>query len=130
MNVIKYINKIADDVVIGEIDPITAAREFNQIKKAISSAQECIYEDLKNEVGKFSSTELTEQKIQVRKGGLAWDFKGIKSWSEKKSELLQIEEKAKLAYKSAVSNSVTIEDTGEVVELPDVTYKKDSIIFK
>lgn len=69
-------------------------------------------------------------KFEVRSGGRTFNFKGIKEWQIASENLKEIEDKYKQAFISKEKGLLPVDDNGELLELPEVSYRKDSIIIK
>lgn len=121
----------ADMVNEGEISAFEIGRELSYTKNCVEQAKDKISDAEKREFAKYQPDELKLMKIQMAGGGMVWDFKHIKAWVDKKAELTEIEEKAKLAYQSAMKNQLSVNaSTGEEIPAAIGTPKKQSISYK
>jgi hypothetical protein len=68
--------------------------------------------------------------FEIRSGGAMYDFKECPNWIEKKAELKSLEDMLKAALKSRELGGTTVDENGEVLSLPTVTHRKDSIVIK
>lgn len=71
-------------------------------------------------------------KFERRNGKATYNFKGLQSWNDAKSKLKAIEDLSKQAfsnYKKGLKVDI-IDENGEVVQLPKVTYSSDILIVK
>lgn len=68
--------------------------------------------------------------FEVRNGGRTFSYKNIPSWIQKNSEIKSIEEQSKQAFISKEKGMMTATSEGEEIILPDVSYRKDSILVK
>ena len=69
-------------------------------------------------------------KFEVRSGGRTFNFKGIREWQIAADNLKEIEDKYKQAFISKEKGLIPVDDNGELLDLPEVNYRKDSIIIK
>ena len=69
-------------------------------------------------------------KFEVRSGGRTFNFKGIREWQIAADNLKEIEDKYKQAFISKEKGLMPVDDNGELLDLPEVNYRKDSIIIK
>lgn len=75
--------------------------------------------------------EFSGYSFTFTEGRKNFDFKNCQTWAIKKKEITEIEETLKAAW-SAASKNVTQVDggTGELIELPTVTFSKESLSIK
>ena len=119
----------------GQIDDY---RKIHNVFKEIESLKDEFKQMIDKYFSRYSKEELSSYKIEKRNGKANYDFKHIPEWVEKKSELIAIETKCKLAaQKSFENNNYSAIDlnTGEIIEKPSiipakVTYSNDIIVFK
>lgn len=69
-------------------------------------------------------------KFEVRSGGRTFNFKGIREWQIAADNLKEIEDKYKSAFLNREKGLLPIDENGELLDLPEVSYRKDSIIIK
>lgn len=70
-------------------------------------------------------------KIEIRNGGLSYDFSKIQEHQWAKENLAEIEEKYKIAYQNKLKGFAMIDEaTGEEMQVPEVKPRKSSIIVK
>ena len=69
-------------------------------------------------------------KFEVRSGGRTFNFKGIREWQIASDNLKEIEDKYKSAFLNREKGLLPIDENGELLDLPEVNYRKDSIIIK
>jgi hypothetical protein len=129
------ISQLAQDVWDGNESPLKAYAIAKEYLKQATEALKAIEEAALEEASKYDKTfEAEGFKFERRNGARQWSFKTVKEWSEKKleqkQELKEIEDKYKSVYKSFESGITSVDDFGEVMQLPDVTYKKDVLIVK
>ena len=68
--------------------------------------------------------------FEVRSGGRTFNFKGIREWRIASDYLKEIEDKYKSAFINKEKGLLPVDENGELLELPEVNYRKDSIIIK
>ena len=68
--------------------------------------------------------------FEKRNGGIHFDYKHIQAWQEAVKVKKDVEEKSKLAYQALQRNLLVGTEDAEVVDIPRVTYSKDSLIVK
>lgn len=66
--------------------------------------------------------------VGVRNGGRYFTYKRIKKWQEIEAEKKRIEEQAKQAFLNKEKGLLTATQDGEEIELPEVNYRKSSVI--
>jgi hypothetical protein len=127
----EQIQTAADLVNEGEYNPFEIGRELSYTKSSIEQAKEKISDAEKREFVKYNPNELKDLKIQMAGGGMTWDFKHIKSWVDKKAELTEIEESAKLSYYNAMKGNLSAnKESGEEIEAAIATPKKQSVSYR
>ena len=68
--------------------------------------------------------------FEKRNGGIRYDFKHIQAWQEAVKVKKDVEEKSKLAFQALQRNLQVGTEDAEVVDIPKITYSKDSLIVK
>jgi hypothetical protein len=127
----RSIQTMADMVNEGEYNPFEVGRELSYTKNSLEQAKEKIADAEKREYGKFLPEELKRMKIQMAGGGMTWDYKHIKAWVDKKAELTDIEEKAKLAYYNAMKGNLSVNsESGEEIEAATCEPKRQSVSYR
>lgn len=123
--------KKVDDVVLGLIDALPIYAELKEEKKRIDGLLTTIESIAQEEAEQYQEKkfEFKGWIFEKRSGGSQYNFSNIPAWSEKKTELANIEAKAKAAYSSYTRGLMTADENGEEVTLPQVTNRKDSIII-
>lgn len=79
---------------------------------------------------KYNAGSYKGAKFEVRSGGRTFNFKGIREWRIAAENLKEIEDKYKQAFISKEKGLIPVDDNGELLDLPEVSYRKDSIIIK
>lgn len=70
--------------------------------------------------------------FEIRNGGKTYNFKNIPEWQDAEKNKKEVEEryKAMLNAKLKGSSFANISEDGEELPLPEITYRKSSIILK
>ena len=68
--------------------------------------------------------------IEVRNGGRIFNFKNIPEWQSYNKALKECEERHKQAFISKEKGLLTATEDGEDIVMPEITYRKSSIILK
>lgn len=125
--------QMVQDVLEGNESGLKAYAILSVLKKDIDKAISEIKDLALIESEKYGAKSFEDFgfKFERRNGAARYSFKNITEWCEVKSELNDIEKKAKQAYSSYKNglSSFNNED-GSEIELPEVTYSTDSLIVK
>ena len=125
------IKKRVGDVALGLKPALTLYGELKQLKDEVESAIKKIMPDVIDEASKNEKTfTFSGFTFEQRTGGPVYDFKEVPGWEEAKASLQLIEHMSKEAYKMYANKVDLVTPDGEVVPLPKVTYKSDSLIVK
>ena len=121
----------AQKVIDGEVDPIVTYAEMKQYKKDLDESLKIIEDVAREEALKFGEKNFVHKgwKIEVRNGATRYSFKNIQEWNDKQKELKDLEAKYKHAYQSAQKGLTTLSED-EILQLPETTTSKESIIIK
>ena len=128
----KDIEELTQAAISGEEDALKVyaiLKDYEKtLKKCINDVQPIALAEAEN----YSETTFSEHgyTFTKRNGGARYSFDNISEWVDKKQELKEIEERAKQAHKAYEKNLTSVSEDGEVIELPVVTYAKDSISVK
>lgn len=118
-------------VIDGELNALEIYAQLKLAEKAVKTALDAVYAFAAEEADPYEKTfEKHGYTFEKRVGGASYNYKGIPAWCDKQVELKAIEERAKLAYSAYAKGQNLVSDDGEVSELPEVTYRKDSIVVK
>jgi len=125
------IGQLVQDVMNGEESPFKALYELKQELTTLKEAIEVV------EIEAFNQSEYEDKtfvkdgyKIEKRNGSKRWNFKGCKDYQIAKDNLKQIEDDLKTNYKLWESGKSSVDQFGEIGDVPHVTYSKDSMIIK
>ena len=131
---IKEAQRLLSKAKSGDLNALSVMGELRMMEKALKGILKEVeplaaleadnYAEPTFNVGKFTITK--------RNGGRVFKYDNIQAYSEAKANLKSIEERAKQAYSAYEKGSSMVDnETGEVItDLPEVTYKKDSLSFK
>ena len=112
--------EVAQKAIEGEISNLDAYLILYSISKKIDEAIELIKKSAIDEVEKIAEKDYTRNGFKVNVlTKTTWNFKHIESWNKKKTELSDIEEKAKVAAKFKLDAS---SETGEQIEPAIASY--------
>jgi len=131
--VLDFINSIVLDVENGEKDALDVFISFKTISEALDKAKKSIDDKAMIEADKYQSDTYNGFKVSVIQGRKTFDFKTIKEYSEKQTELKQIEAKYKSAFDGVQKGTVQIDgdnwidQNGEILPLPKISYGKSYI---
>ena len=125
------LTKIVEDVINGVESPYKALYDLKQQLATLKSAIEVV------EVEAFNQAEYEDKtfekdgfKIEKRNGSKRWNFKGCKTYQIAKDNLSEIEDELKANYKLWEMGKSSVDEFGEIGDVPQVTYNKDSMIIK
>lgn len=127
--ILEYLHKINEAVINGEKPALEAYVELTEIGKLLDSVKKGVQDEAITEIEKHGKGvhELYGAKIQHKNGAAMYDFKHIPEWAEKKADLAKLEDSYKALYRAKYLGDFAKVEDGEVMELPKVTYRKDSI---
>jgi|TARA_B100000035_G_scaffold223395_1_gene191953 hypothetical protein len=139
-NLEQFIDNITNQVTEGNQDALNVKANFHHLRKLLEKAEKQINEQVLAECEQYapnnSEFDYNGFKIQKRNGGKYYDFSNVKEYTEKEQELKDIKEKLKHAVTGIEKGSTTVIDggmvlsDGEVVEIPTIKQRKDSVIIK
>lgn len=119
------------DVIDGNEDAVKAYVELRKADNEVKKALEEINGAFMDEVQKEGATFKRYGAQFIRKNGTTrYSFKNIPIWIEANKVQKDIEAAAKLAYKNSQSGNMSVSESGEIIELPLVTFSSDSVSFK
>lgn len=123
--------ELVQQVLDGNEDPIVAFAEIKQQLDLLTKCKEQVEEYAMKEAEKYGkSFEYKGYKVELRDGGRNYSFKNITEWQTYSKALKECEERAKAAYSSYEKGLTSSDADGVVLELPEVTFRKSSIIIK
>ena len=125
------LSQLVQDVHEGHESGLKA---LGTLKEQMAFIKDCI-EEIESlameEAQKYNESQFQAfgYKITVRKGGRVWNFKKCPQWALKKAELVEIETGLKGIYEAHKIGTTPVDDQGEIMTLPAVTEREDSISF-
>lgn len=126
-----HFNDIANNVIQGMTDPLIAYAELKEYKREIDQAIKDIEPIALEESEKYGkSFELHGIKFERRNGATRYDFKHIEQWQMMHQDLKKFEMQSKQALAALKNGANYIDEHGEQIPVPKVTYSKDSLITK
>ncbi len=126
-----HFNDIANNVIQGMTDPLIAYAELKEFKREIDQAIKDIEPIALEESEKYGkSFELHGIKFERRNGATRYDFKHIEQWQMMHQDLKKFEMQSKQALAAMKNGANYIDEHGEQIPVPKVTYSKDSLITK
>lgn len=69
-------------------------------------------------------------RFELRNGATRYSYKGITEIDTLEAELKEAKEKYKQAFIARMKNLTAVTEDGEILQMPTVTYSKDSLIVK
>ena len=131
---IKQAQDLLSKVKSGDVNALEAMGQLRMAEKALKSIIKDIEPFASDEADKYSEPTFSCGKFTItkRNGGRVFKYDNIPSYIKAKADVKAIEEKAKQAYAAYEKGASMVDnETGEIIEdLPEVTYKKDSLSFK
>lgn len=124
-------SELVQNVIDGVESPIKAYAVLKTQKEHIEKCLEEIGEEVNHATENYEK-HFTEHgfKFEKRSGGKYYDFSDIREWKNKKDELVKMESNYKAAYSNYEKGQQSVTEDGELVPLPVVKFKKDSLIVK
>jgi hypothetical protein len=127
-----FIFNVANDVKEGISDPIVALKTLSDLSKGIEEYKKEVYEIALKEAEKYSEKTFEHKgvKVEKRNGSKLWNFKGIQEWNELNEQRKSKEELYKSAYDNYSKGVQMVDENGEQIPIPVVTYGKDVLVLK
>ena len=130
--------KIHHEVKEGNMIAFDGLIELETLRKGLDNTIALIkeFKDVFNNELESASEEYKEgykgYKIEARSGGKTFVYKGIPEWIEAEKSKKEIEAKYKSMFTAKVNGNpnANISEDGEELPLPEITYRKGSIILK
>lgn len=133
INVIQnQIDLVIRNVDLGFTSSLEAFAVFKELEKRFNDAKKQIDTLAYNESEKYDKTfKIGSYTFTRTEGRKQFDFSNISEWNEAKENLKQIESKYKSVYENQQKGLSSFnESTGEVLEVPVVTFSKSSLAVK
>lgn len=124
--------QLITDVENGNENPLRAYVHIQALIKELEQAKDYIQDYAILEASKHEKGSVIDgYEITYCKGRKNWNFKNIHEWQTKKEALTDLEEALKKAWEAKNSGFEQIDiATGEIKELPTVTYSNDYLTLK
>lgn len=128
-------NEVAHLLQEVEQGNVSALKTYGNLKKCHALFAEAIKQiepTAREEADNYSERTFKDSGFvfEKRTGGIRFDYKHIQAWQEAVKVKKEIEEKCKLAYQALQRNLLVGTEDAEVVDIPNVTYSKDSLIVR
>ena len=104
-------------------------KQMDGFQKTIKEFKDEFLTEIQNEALNYQG-EYHGNEISVRSGGKMYSFKHIKEWQEADAAKKDIEERSKAAFIASQKNMMSVSEDGEIMELPKISYRKDSVVIK
>jgi len=111
------IRQIQIDAEEGNMDSLHAYIELDKLEKVIKDSKDKVKESAIKKAEQYGEKTFEDFGAKIEMSGkTTWDFKHIPAWNDKKRELTDIEEIAKLAAMNAAKNIESANtSTGEMI---------------
>lgn len=130
-NIKQTISQMVVDTENGNESPFESLANLKDLDNLLKDAIKYIMEIAISDASKYEKTfNLGDHQFSYINGRKTFNFKNIKEWSEKKSELKKLEDKYKANWSSYQNGITGISNDGEVLEIPEVTFGKDILQVK
>jgi len=125
------LKQLVQDVMDGKQNPYEALYLLKDRLKTIKLGIEIVEVEAINSC-EYEDKTFKSQGYEVTKvnGRKLWNFKGCKSYQIAKDNLKEIEDNLKASYSANENGLTMINEDSEVIELPIVTFTKDSLKVK
>lgn len=133
VNVIQnQIDLVIRNVDLGFTSSLEAFAVFKELEKRFNDAKKQIDTLAYNESEKYDKTfKIGQYQFTRVEGRKQFDFKHIEEWKIAKDNLAEIESKYKSVYENQQKGLSSFnESTGEVLDVPVVTFSKSSLAVK
>lgn len=126
------LQQLVQDVLDGNESGLVALAVLKEEQQIIKDCIAQIESVAAEEAAQYTEKtfQFKDLMVEKRAGGRMYNFKNIPEWNKAKAEVKAIEERAKAAFSSYEKGLLTADQDGVEIELPAVTYKKDSLIIK
>ena len=126
------VGQLVQDVLDGNENPLKAYAVLKELSKQVSDGISQIEDGALEEAAKYGEKtfEALNYKFEVREGARRYNFKNIPEWVSASEKLKEMESTYKQAANAYEKGKTVIDDNGEVVPVPEVTFSKSSIVVK
>lgn len=111
-------------IVEGYASPITGLEAIQHVIKKLEEAKKLIEDMAVDEAEKYNKYETIPTQL-----GYRITLKAGRPMFKYNDPLIKAMEQKLKYYRDCAKNGVAVEDTGEVLEAPEVTYTKDTLTF-
>ena len=126
-----HFKEIAEQAIQGATDPLIAFAELKGYKMEIDEAIKLLEPVALDESEKYGkSFELHGIKFERRNGATRYDFKHLDQWQQLNTALKSFEKNSKHSLTASKFGGNYIDEHGEEIPVPHVTFNKDSLIVK
>ncbi len=123
--------ELVQEVMDGKFSPYKALHFLKDYQKVIKEQIEIVEIEAFNQAQYEDKTfEKDGFKIEKRNGRKTWNFKGCESFLKANDELEKIKSDLKANFTQWEKGKQVVDENGEIGEVPQVTYAKDSLIVK
>ena len=130
--IIKIVKQFDD----GDISVLDALVNLEEYRNGLEDSLAIIkaFKDENLDSIEYSSKEYNGEfkgyKIEVRSGGQMYIFKNIPEWQDLEKKRKDFEEKSKAALQASLKGIQTADEDGVEIPLPEVSYRKSSVVMK
>jgi len=124
--------KIIQDLRDGKENPLKALALFKLQKDQIQKYIDEVEPLAMDEANKYESNSFKDYgfSFERRTGGPIYNYKSIPQWQEADKKKKEIEKNHKSAYLSYQNGINSVDENGEILMMPEVSNRKDSIVVK
>lgn len=128
LNTVSQMVQDCDDGIESPFKAYAMIKELHdELGKALDYVKQIAIAESQYEESTFEKDGI---KFEKRAGAKRYSFKGIDEWEAAKSTLQDIESKYKGAWSATQKGIQAVSADGELMQLPTVTYSKDTLIIK
>ena len=128
---IYHFKEIAIQAIQGATDPLIAYAELKGYKQELDQAIKDLEPVALDESEKYGkSFELHGIRFERRNGATRYDFKHLDKWQQLNTALKDFEKNSKHSLAAAKYGGNYIDENGEEIPVPHVTFNKDSLVVK
>lgn len=132
----QYMNAV-NDAEIGNVSHLDTfifleneRKQLEQSLALIKDYKDSNLELIEKEASEYEKEGYKGYKVEVRTGGRIYDYKHIPEWQIRKESLSECEQRHKQAFIAKEKGLLTASEDGEEIVMPEVSYRKSSIILK
>ncbi len=124
------VSTLVQEVIDGNTDAVIGMGILKELKKQVEKGITAIEADAFAAADKYGAKTFEHggYEVTLRDGSKRFNFKPVQEWSKAKQSITEIEAKYRAAWALADKGTKPVDaETGEVLDLPEVTYTKASI---